>query len=358
MIIHVLGSDIVHHNHTVLSFFHTDISTRCQPAQYQHFMVVSREGDALKEAYPLLDIAIFESKKSLAHAVVKKAKADRTQKFLLHGQFNPHLWLAILFGQILPTQLFWHIWGADLYEDARGWKYRLFYFLRRRAQKKIGYVFATRGDLAVLHESYPDLPSSLLYFPTKMGHQAAQVHQPHDVGCKTILLGNSGDKSNRHMEALNRLKTAFGDKVKIIIPMGYPAGNEAYIAQVQACADSLFTDGQVDILRDKIAFDDYLAVLKRCDASYFAFHRQQAIGTLCLLIELGVPFILNRENTFYVDLKFETLPVIFDDEPINAAVIEQSRRLLACVDKENIAFFYPNYVQGWLDALALIDEVE
>lgn len=131
-LIHILGSDIPHHNQTVLRFFNDELASGTPDAR--EFMVVGRD-NGLSAACPALHITFWPDKAALTKAVVAKAKADRSQRFFFHGQFNTGLWLALLSGGIKPSQFSWHIWGADLYEVSRGWKFRLFYPLRRLARR-------------------------------------------------------------------------------------------------------------------------------------------------------------------------------------------------------------------------------
>lgn len=85
-LIHVLGSDIPHHNQTVLRFFNDELAVNDEQARL--FMVV---GDAtgIREAYPALSISCYPGKKSLAKAVIALAKANRQQRFSFTASLIP-----------------------------------------------------------------------------------------------------------------------------------------------------------------------------------------------------------------------------------------------------------------------------
>lgn len=350
MLIHILGSDIPHHNRTLLQFFTEQIAPEMQAKPI--FWVVSRTDFSAE--FPALALRLFPNKKAIAKALIEKMSQDRTACLFFHGQFNSWIWLAILFGKIPAKRCAWHIWGADLYETSPRLAFKCFYPLRRLAQKRIENVLGTQGDLAYFCRFSPRSTPLQLYFPTKMPDFSSLAPMQRGLFSPSfcnILLGNSGDPSNRHLVGLSQLARQLGTDLKVQIPMGYPDGNESYITQVEQQAVALFGAENVAVWREKIPFEQYMQRLAECDLGYFPFERQQGIGTLCLLIALNIPFALNRANPFCVDLQQQGVPFLYDDE-LDADKIAAVRQQLQGLDKAQLAFFPEHYRQQWRNVLS------
>ncbi|PIJ50773.1 4-alpha-L-fucosyltransferase [Erwinia sp. OLTSP20] len=352
MLIHILGADIPHHNQTVLRFFNDKLASTA-PFRRQ-FWVVNCSQELCRQL-PALDIHSFMTQGQLAQAVIAHARRQRQDRFLFYGQFNLRIWLALLSGALQSHQMLWHIWGADLYEDRRGIVFRLFYGIRRLAQRRVGQVFATLGDLSVFHGRCPQVPGRQLYFPTRIPALPA-ASTPQQTATLRLLLGNSGDISNRHIAGLQAIHRSFGDRVQVVLPMGYPPGNETYIAQVEAAGCRLFPTRPPIILREKLDFTSYMALISQSNLGYFIFQRQQGIGTLCLLIQANVPLVISRHNPFWQDLAAANIPLLFAEDDLSQQQIAGAHQQLLAMDKTRIPFFAPGYTAGWKGLLQQLED--
>ena len=361
--LHILGADIPHHNRTFLRFFNDQLAPQlaAKSGEKPLFWVVSQT--AMAHEFPALSLTIFPTKWALAKALVWQAVKNRRNPaacWRFFGQYNPWIWLAILVGILPASRCTWHVWGADLYETAQSLGFRLFYPLRRLAQRNIAEIWATQGDLHYLRAQRKRQGKNdrLLYFPTQFPAQfPAQFLAPQlsekptpQAGRLTILLGNSGDPSNQHLQGLTHIRQTLGEQVKLMMPMGYPANNHAYIEQVRQQALSLFPAENVQILTENLRYDDYLALLRSCDLGYFLFERQQGIGTICLLTAMNIPVLLHPSNPFRLDMQQAGLPFVALENCTLAEIAQTAAQLAQC-DKRQIAFFPPNYLNGWQQAV-------
>lgn len=348
VIYHILGADIPQHNQTVLRFFQQDILPELPDPQHRFWVV----GKGLSATFPDLTLREFESKKAIASALVALAATEPYAKFVLHGQFNIWIWLAIWACKLPACRLVWHVWGADLYQSSTDWKFKLFYPLRRHIQKRLPAIWATRGDLDYVWKTIrpPQPQDRLIYFPTRLDPISPSPQTQPPQGELKVLLGNSGDPANRHIEALTLLQQQLGRNIKLIIPMGYPSGNEAYIQRVETVGKRLFPAENLQILRQRLDFAEYQQILSACDLGYFHFERQQGIGTICLLIQHNIPLALHRNNPFCLDMQAENVPFLCCDT-LSAEQINATRQALCGLDKTKIGFFPPNYQTGWIEGI-------
>lgn len=116
-----------------------------------------------------------------------------------------------------------------------------------------------------------------------------------------ILLGNSASYANNHLEALDCLQQ-LGRSLpgKIITPLSY--GNAVY-------RDSIMENGKKmgNIFTPLIDFmppKDYLKLISSCRYVIMNHLRQQAMGNIVMMMNLGASIFLNPENpaySFFVD---------------------------------------------------------
>ncbi|STL88765.1 4-alpha-L-fucosyltransferase [Escherichia coli] len=154
------------------------------------------------------------------------------------------------------------------------------------------------------------------------------------------------------MSPLTCRSSAIGDTVKVVVPMGYPPNNEAYIEEVRQAGLELFSEENLQVLSEKWNltpiwryFVSAISLLYFCPPAghWYAVLTDSGGHSLCAY----------RENPFWQDMTEQHLPVLFTTDDLNEDIVREAQRQLASVDKNTIAFFSPNYLQGWQRALAI-----
>lgn len=150
-----------------------------------------------------------------------------------------------------------------------------------------------------------------------------------------ILLGNSASYANNHLEALDCLQQ-IGRNLpgKIITPLSY--GNALYresILENGKKMGNIFTP-LIDFMPPK----DYLKLISSCRYVIMNHLRQQAMGNIVMMMNLGASIFLNPENpaySFFVDRGAHIFRVDdlspssnFKDFDLNDEQIKKNRAIL------------------------------
>lgn len=117
------------------------------------------------------------------------------------------------------------------------------------------------------------------------------------VGQPNILLGNSADPSNNHIEVFNQLSRINLDSRKVYVPLSY-SGNKSYLKKVLAIGKKTLGENFVP-LTQFLSLEEYNKILLSCGTLVFNHTRQQGLGNILSLTYLGAKVFLNEKSTVY-----------------------------------------------------------
>jgi len=197
----------------------------------------------------------------------------------------------------------WKVWGDDLYWFQRRSDHfvdSLYERCRRLFIRNLSEIIAPmRGDYEVALSNYHTRArySYAIYpLPTdnKMLAQARD-YRKHPAEPPVVLVGNSGDPLNYHIEALHTLAFLKNMPVKIICPLNY-AGDEDYYREVMITGTHLLAD-RFSALTEILPPQHYLRLLATVDVAIMNHRRQQGLGNIFALIYLGKKIYLHTTTT-------------------------------------------------------------
>lgn len=195
-----------------------------------------------------------------------------------------------------PKRL-WVIWGVDLYDyiplklyDSYTLKlvnrldnkllsmlmkfyYSLFYAIKKKVIKKLDYVIsAHQGDIRLFKKYYKTKAECFFQniYPNPVDFEKIENNYNFENnyvnfkegGDKLLLLGNSGNPTNNHLDLMIRLSKMKEQNFKIVCPLSY--GLPSYIKKIVKEGKKIFGDRFIPLL-DFLKPNIYYQILKQID---------------------------------------------------------------------------------------------
>lgn len=225
---------------------------------------------------------------------------NTAHKVILHGLFNIKVMLIFALCPWVLPKCHWMIWGGDLYKytkATRTWRSRINEALRRFVIRRIGHLVTyIEGDVELAREWYGAQGAyheCIMYLSNVVDPAITlEASANPDRNWLKILLGNSADPSNNHIEVLERLLPYKDQDIKIYVPLSY--GDENHAKKVISQGQEWFGDKFVP-MTDFIPFEQYLEFLKSLDIAIFNHQRQQAMGNTITLLGMGKTVFMRNE---------------------------------------------------------------
>lgn len=264
----------------------------------------------------------------------------KSKKVILHGLFDNKLAIILFFAPWLLKKCYWVMWGGDLYVyqlGVRNWKWKLREFFRRPVIKKMGYLVTyIKGDYELAQNWYGargDYKECLMY--TSNLYRAYEVPKKKSQSIN-LLIGNSADPSNNHLEIFDKLDDYKDQNIKIYTPLSY--GNKEYAIKVAAEGEKRFGSKFV-AMKDFMQFSEYLEFLGEIDIAIFNHKRQQAMGNTITLLSLGKKVYMRNDVTQWQFFKSHNITIYNIEKlmitPLDQSVLDENKIHLSEYMSEN-----------------------
>jgi len=118
------------------------------------------------------------------------------------------------------------------------------------------------------------------------------------VAGNAILLGNSSTPSNNHLKIFEHIYLSKNQKM--IVPLTY--GDEKYREKIISHGNQQFEESFVPLV-EFTTLNQFINKLQSCQYTIMGHYRQQAFGTILIMLLAGSKLFLYRKNPLYLWLK-------------------------------------------------------
>lgn len=265
----------------------------------------------------------------------------QAEKIIIHCLASPILIFYLFLFPSLAHKSYWVIWGKDLYFyrvlSEKRFYHSIYEFFRRKVIKEIRHIVTYNdGDYKLAKEWYGTSATQhrCFMYPSNL-YNNVQPPTPKNSKIISILVGNSADPSNNHLEAFSVLEKFKDENIQIIAPLSY--GNKKYANEVIKAGHRIFGDKFKPYL-EMIPYAEYLELLGRVEIGIFAHRRQQAMGNITTLLGMGKKVYIRDDITTWDLLKnlgikaykFYDIDLVKPDE----SIFQQNREIVKSIFSE------------------------
>jgi len=213
-------------------------------------------------------------------------------------------WISLLALQIDLKRMVWVMWGMDLRDisvsssssdNDRHW-------INKTIIPSLGAVCPlVSNDFSVLEKAIGPCPNYFeAYYSFREIKELPSVPRLRKGPVK-VLLGNSANPSNNHIEAIEWIADFKHEQIKIFCPLSY-GGSKAYVEKVVRAGKLLLGDKFHPIV-DMMPIEKYFEFLDGIDVLIFNHHRQQGLGNLIHMLLQGKPIYIRKDSSTFVSMK-------------------------------------------------------
>lgn len=343
-------------NEVIKAFFRFLNAQETLTEGYTHHMVLTPEiaQDLFAnnfEAYPNLQFEVhsFAINNWLGTQLKYVQWIRQADKVFLHymPSYNAPL-LASYFKQF-SAKVVWIIWGGDAHKTLYlGRKAVLFDALERPVFKRLGFISSSQeGEFNRAVELFKAVRANYvkLIYPIDAFKAIPKVEPSFTKGETLpikILLGNSACPTNRHIEAIDLIKSNvknFGSEVEIHCPLSYSITDVAYQQQVIAYGKEVFSEAFFAIT-DYQKPELYFEFMAEIDVFVMNHQRQRGLGVLRTALFWGKVVYMAAENINLQHFKNEGLCLFETEQLINEPLVKNLSKEL---QHKNAQLMLDNY---------------
>lgn len=166
---------------------------------------------------------------------------------------------------------------------------------RRLTLNRIDIFFGLYEEEFKFLKKHFDLPDCFVRLNIPMNYYPETFYSGNK---NKIIIGNSRNKWNNHLDIIDIFKSMKSNKYQLIIPFNYGEISE-YSKAVESRISLL---PNTFLLKEFLSSSEYITLFKEVAALIVNSKRQMAVGNILIAIKNGVKIYLNKENSYYTYL--------------------------------------------------------